>query len=299
MSPDTEWLPEELDAGGSSLPPLAPDGANSKYERGTVLVIAGGPGCPGAALLSATGALRGGAGRVQILTHERHAIPASIAIPEAFVLSYEVGKRGTHLEPSAVRAIREADVVLVGPGLADEGPDLARVALSEASPDASVLLDAAALAGVDPAPLRPGCVLLPNPGEVSLVAGDADAVGPGGRAVGAAAVDLARRTESVAVVRGAATAIADPHGRVLRVLDDPCPGLGVAGSGDVLTGVVAAFCRRAPNLATGAAWAVLAHHEAGRSLEHETGKVGFLAREIADRIPSAVQELLRVADRPR
>ncbi len=238
---------------------------------------------------------------MQILTHERHAIPASIAIPEAFVLSYEVGKRGTQLEPSAVRAIREADVVLVGPGLADEGPDLARVALREASPDASVLLDAAALEGVDPAPLRSGCVLLPNPGEVSLVAGEvtpmpSDPVGE----------RSARRPSTWRDAQSPLrwSAAPQPRSRILmaacsRVLDDPCPGLGVAGSGDVLTGVVAAFCRRAPNLATGAAWAVLAHHEAGRSLEHETGKVGFLAREIADRIPSAVQELLRVADRPR
>jgi ADP-dependent NAD(P)H-hydrate dehydratase len=295
-----EWQRQEIDRNGASLPPLPlPDGTSSKYERGTVLVVAGGPGCPGAALLSAAGALRGGAGRVQILTHEVHAVPASIAFPEASVLSYECRAGGAQLGDSALRRIREADAVLVGPGLASEGPELARIVLAESSTDACVLLDAAALAGVEPAPLRPRCVLLPNAKEVALVAEDADAFRHASEDVGSAAIELARRTESVAVVRGAATAIADPGDRVVRVLDDPCPGLGVAGSGDVLAGVVAAFCARARELATGAAWGVLVHHEAGRILEHVVGELGFLAREIGDRVPSATQRLLAGSDPTR
>jgi hydroxyethylthiazole kinase-like uncharacterized protein yjeF len=295
-----EWERHEIDRHGASLPPLPlPDGTSSKYERGTVLVVAGGAGCPGAALLSAAGVLRGGAGRVQILTHEMHAVPASIAFPEALVLAYACRKGGAELDQAAVRKIREADAVLVGPGLGSEAPDLARIVLAESSTDACVLLDAAALAGVEPAPLRPRCVLLPNANEVALVAEDADVFRQAAEDVGSAAIELAHRTESVAVVRAAATAIADPGTRVVRVLDDPCPGLGVAGSGDVLAGVVAAFCARAPDRATGAAWGVLVHHEAGRILEHAVGEVGFLAREIGDRVPSATQRLLVGADPTR
>jgi NAD(P)H-hydrate repair Nnr-like enzyme with NAD(P)H-hydrate dehydratase domain len=141
--------------------------------------------------------------------------------------------------------------------------------------------------------------LLPNANEVALVAADAPTFRDPAPDVCSAAIELARRTESVAVVRSAATAVADPHARVVRVLDDPCPGLGVAGSGDVLAGVVAAFCARVPDLAIGAAWGVLVHHEAGRILAHAVGELGFFAREIGDRVPAAAQRLLVGADGAR
>jgi hydroxyethylthiazole kinase-like uncharacterized protein yjeF len=295
-----DWEREEIDPDGTSLPPLpVPDGSGSKHDRGTVLVVAGGPGCPGAALLSAAGALRGGAGRVQILTHEVHAVAAAVAFPEALVLAYECPHGKPQLDEAARRKIREADAVLVGPGLASEGPPLARIVLTESSTDACVLLDAAALAGIEAAPVHPRRVLLPNHDEVELLVGDADAFRRAADDVAGAAIELARRTESVAVVRGAATAIADPDARVVRSLDDPCVGLGVAGSGDVLAGVAAAFCARTPDLATAAAWGVLVHHQAGRILEHAVGPLGFLAREISDRIPAAAPRLLVGADETR
>jgi ADP-dependent NAD(P)H-hydrate dehydratase len=103
-------------------------------------------------------------------------------------------------------------------------------------------------------------------------------------AIAQAARALATATAAVVVVRGPTTAVADPTARRLRVLDDPRPGLGIAGSGDVLAGVVAAYCGRTPDLAAAAAWAVCAHHAAGSRLEHRFGPVGFLARDIGDAI---------------
>jgi ADP-dependent NAD(P)H-hydrate dehydratase len=296
MNVPSGWSYEAMTPLRDSMPPLPePRAASSKRERGTVVIIAGGRGCPGAALLSATGALRAGAGRVQMITHESHAVALGVAVPETLVIGCASNGNGWHLDPSATDAIRKADVVVVGPGLTSEGPELAERALTEASPDASVLFDAAALAGLETEPLHDRCVLLPNPEEVPLVGGDAPPNGSDPADLADAAAQLALATDAIAVVRGPATAIADPRARVLRVLDDPRPGLGVAGSGDVLTGTVAAYCARACVLAAGVAWGVLVHHEAGRILEQRFGPVGFLAREISDTLTDAARRLTQSA----
>jgi hypothetical protein len=56
---------------------------------------------------------------------------------------------------------------------------------------------------------------------------------------------------------------------------------------------------RVPDLATGAGWGVLVHHEVARILAHVVGELGFLAREIGDRVPAAAQRLLVGADGAR
>jgi ADP-dependent NAD(P)H-hydrate dehydratase len=280
----------ERDIGVAPLPPLnSLDGTTSKHDRGTVVVIAGEPGCPGAALLSGTAALRCGAGRVQIVTHDAHAVAVAGALPEALVLGSAPRNGEWQLDDAAADLVRDAEVVLVGPGLSAAGPNLARAVLREAPPRTTVVLDAGALAGVESKPLREGCVLLPNPREVSMVIDRHVDRGDDRTEVGQAAIELAEITGAVAAVRGAVTAIADPRARVLHVLDDPRPGLAVAGSGDVLAGAVAAFCTRTDDKSVGVAWGVAIHHEAGNNLECQIGPVGFLAREIVDVLPNAMR----------
>jgi ADP-dependent NAD(P)H-hydrate dehydratase len=284
----SEWKQETLDPENPSLPSLpAPSATGSKHDRGTVVVVAGGPGCPGAAILAATAALRGGAGRVQIITHESHAVAVGVAVPESLVLAYETRDQGLCIPEAARDALRTADVVLVGPGLTHEGPSLADVALATAAPEASLVFDAAALTDLSDKPRRERRVLLPNLDEVPMVLDTVDVPGPHASATANAAHELAANTEAVVVVRGPTTAIADPNTRLVRVLDDPKPGLSVAGSGDVLAGTVAAYCARTTDLATAAAWAVLVHHAAGGRLEDCFGPVGFVARDISEAIRQA------------
>jgi hydroxyethylthiazole kinase-like uncharacterized protein yjeF len=275
-------------------PPRSPDPASSKLDRGTIVVVAGGPACPGAALLSASAALRAGAGRVQIVTSAENAAHIAIALPESMVHGCDARRGRWSVNDDARDAIREADAVLVGPGLTAEGPDLARVAMDEAAEHACVVLDAAALAGLEAEPMRAGCVLLPNPTEVGMIVDDyPDIASP--RLVPAAAVDVARATGAVVAVRGSVTAIANPSAHAVQVLDDPCPGLAVAGSGDVLAGVVTACCARTHTQAEQAAataWAVAVHRESGRILTERVGPTGFLASEIAAAIPAATSRLL-------
>ena len=276
---------------GSLRPPATPDRTSSKLDRGTVLVVAGGRACPGAAILSAAAALRAGAGRVQIITDATHATNVAIALPESMVHGYESRGSGWTVDDAAREAIGAADAILVGPGLTDEGPHLARTVLAVANAEARIVLDAAALSGVEPDRMRPGCVLLPNPTEVGKVVDDSPDVGSPDH-IPAAAIDAARSTGAVVAVRGAVTAVADPDTRVVYVLDDPCPGLAVSGSGDVLAGVVAACCARdGGGAAAATTWAVAVHREAGRVLTERVGTTGFLASEIAATIPDATRRL--------
>jgi ADP-dependent NAD(P)H-hydrate dehydratase len=281
----SEWTCERLDSTTPSLPRLpAPTATSSKHDRGTVVIVAGGPGCPGAAILAATAALRSGAGRVQIITHESHAVAVGVAVPETLVLGCATRSKSWCLREAALEAIRSADVVLVGPGLAHEGPQLADVVLATAAPDATIVFDAAALMDLADKPRREHCVLLPNPHEVPMVHDVVDVPESDASATANAAQALASKTQAIVVVRGPTTAIADPAAQSVRILDDPRPGLGIAGSGDVLAGTVAAYCARTPDLAAAAAWAVLVHHRAGTKLEDRFGPVGFLARDIGDAI---------------
>src|SRR3954467_7228920 len=106
-----------------AMPLPEPAGSTDKKARGSVLVIAGSVQLPGAALLAGTAALRAGAGRLQIATCVRNALAIGIAIPEALVLGLPETSEGG-ISPTAIDALaphlKEANAVLIGPGLEDE-----------------------------------------------------------------------------------------------------------------------------------------------------------------------------------
>ena len=94
-------------------------GEGDKKARGNVLVIAGGAEVPGSAFLAGIGALRAGAGRLQIATCARNATALGIAVPEALVLGVPETPAGAIDPIAAVQLmpyVERADVVLLGPG---------------------------------------------------------------------------------------------------------------------------------------------------------------------------------------
>src|SRR4051794_10803654 len=103
--------------------PPEPDEAGDKHSRGRVLVIAGSVEVPGAALLAGLGALRAGAGVLQIATCKSNAAHLGIAMPEAMVIGCRETASG-EIDPSNAARVAElakdADAVLLGPGLMDE-----------------------------------------------------------------------------------------------------------------------------------------------------------------------------------
>lgn len=263
-----------------------------KGTAGHVLVVAGSPGKTGAALLSGLGALRGGAGLVTLAARgaARSALDAKVIelmtreVPEAL----EAG-----VATVLADAARAASAVL-GPGLGNDDTARAfarRLALELPVPsvlDADALralTEDGALAGLGRAAAPR--VLTPHPAEAGALLGVSTDEVQADRF--AAALRLAALTKQIVVLKGARTVIA-ARDRVF-VCDRGTPALGVAGTGDVLAGVIAArlAARGAPGAepferAILAAWqGVVAHALAGERAAAGRDR-GLLAHEVADAV---------------
>jgi ADP-dependent NAD(P)H-hydrate dehydratase len=270
--------PIRLDAGllGSfPLPPLAEDG--DKEERGRALVIAGSREVPGAAILAGVAALRAGAGKLQIVTEASVAAAIGIAVPEARVIA-----------GSPLAQVEEAQSVTLGCGM-DHGPALDGLLaeLLGCGADVPLVLDAAVLGCLaevegEVRGWRGGVALLPHRGEMArLLECEVEAVEADPLA---AARKAAARYRAVALVKGGFSFIAAPDGRAF-CFEGGGVGLATSGSGDVLAGLVGGLAARGADVLTATLWGVWLHGEAGRILTEKVGRVGFLAREIADLAP--------------
>ncbi len=198
-----------------------PGPQSHKYSRGHVTVVAGAT-MTGAARLAADAARRGGAGLVTIAASGRGDV-------------YRAGSPGVLVSDAPLTdllADKRRHVWVCGPGL---GPEAARAALPVLlAAGRCVVADAdvfSAFAG-NPDALRGAAVLTPHAGEFARAFGD-----PGVDRV-AAARAAAARTGSVVLLKGADTIVAAPDGRVAINVSAP-PWLATAGSGDVLSGLIA------------------------------------------------------------
>ncbi|BBH63460.1 ADP-dependent (S)-NAD(P)H-hydrate dehydratase [Actinoplanes sp. OR16] len=255
-----------------------PDAQGDKESRGTVLVIGGARRTPGAVLLAGVAALRAGAGRLQLAVAEESAVALSIAVPEALV----IGHSGAAEPDEVLELAREADVILLGPGLddIDRTIELMRAVLRET--EAGVVLDAYALGALSKEPdvLRQRrAVLTPNIKEAAIMLGRE----PGSDLAGAAR-ELAERYRAVVSLYGH---VADPDGGAWRE-ESGYTGLGTSGSGDVRSGIVAGLLARGAEPAQAACWAAYVHAMSGRRLAPRFGQVGFLARELVDEVASTI-----------
>ncbi len=286
--------PRRLDAAALRDWPLpAVDGDGDKAARGCVLVVAGSVQIPGAALLAARAALRAGAGRVVIATVAPAALALAVALPEARVIGLPTTPLGG-IDPAAVGTLDEladrTDALLVGPGLQDEAASAAlAAALLQRFAGIPALLDAGAMGCVGGRPAAAGALLVtPHAGEMAHLTGltkeavQADVHGT--------AVDAAARWNAIVALKGARTVIATPDGRGWQH-DCAVPGLAVAGSGDMLAGLVAGLVARGAGLEQAAAWGVVVHALAGARLARRIGRLGYLASELMGEVPALVDGL--------
>jgi len=270
--------------------PLPPAIDGGKETKGRILVIAGSRQVAGAALLTATAAMRAGAGKLRMVTVEGVAVATALAMPEAMVVGLPEARDGGFTR-AAVRQIGEqaerVDAVVAGPGLAKARTCGALAEALLASP-ASQVLDAALLHSLKPIdPGRRGSdhvpILLPHSGELAALLGcdeeavDRDPIGCGRRA--------AELYQAVVLVKGVTSHVVTPDGAAWTYRGGS-PGLGVSGSGDALAGVVGGLLARGAEPLTALLWGVLLHGEAGETLARKVGPIGFLAREIPGEIPA-------------
>lgn len=247
------------------LPPRASDA--HKGTSGHVLVVAGSAGTSGAALLCGVAAYRAGAGKVTLVSR---------AALDGRVLEL-MAKDFASVEATLALADGMQSAV-VGPGFGSDDATH-RIALELTCP---TVLDADALRGVTPesfADARGPRVLTPHPGEAAGLLGcDAAEVQ---RDRFAAAAALAERSGQVVVLKGARTVISD--GERVRVCARGTSALGVAGTGDVLAGIIGALLVSLPSFDAAAAGVEL-HARAGERAA--IADRGILAREVADALPA-------------
>jgi NAD(P)H-hydrate epimerase len=263
--------------------PARPHDAH-KGDAGHVLVVAGSPGRTGAALLAGLGALRSGAGLCTILS--RGEVRAAL---DAKVIELMTAELPLHARAAVALAIdfaREKTSTVVGPGLGlDEEAHKLALGLAIELPLPTVLdADALSALGQDCGGLRGAAgprVLTPHPGEAGRLLGISSAEVQADRY--AAAMRIAVKTGAVVVLKGARTIIAEPGG-AMRVCPTGTPAMAVAGTGDVLAGVIAALLGRAGAFDAASA-AVYLHGLAGELAAH--GDRGLLASELAQHVPDA------------
>jgi len=271
--------------------------ASDKQQRGRVLVIAGSVEISGAALLASLGALRAGAGLLQVATCQSAAPHLRMAMPEALVAACPETSGGG-IDPSALPRLVElasgCDSILLGPGMVDADAVAAlTLGLLREAVEPSYVLDASAFVQMpthhdDLISQKDRIVVTPHSGEMAKFLGvmreEVD------REPLAAAQKAAAFTGAVVALKGAITHIVSPSGETW-VCEHGCVGLATSGSGDTLAGILAGLLARGVEPGLAACWSAYIHAEAGQRLTKRHGAVGFLARELPGEIPRIMEDL--------
>jgi hydroxyethylthiazole kinase-like uncharacterized protein yjeF len=244
---------------------------DTKYTAGSVLVVGGAPGTTGAVCLAAEAAFRADAGYVAVVTHA-DAMP----VVEGRVLE-AVKAPLDRVDELAERA----SAVALGPGLGrgDEERALVRRLLAEL--DVPIVVDADALFELEPEDWRAARVLTPHSGELGRLLGEESSWIDAHRLEAVSrAVD---RFRCVVLLKGADTIVGAPAESTL-VVTAGTPALATAGSGDVLTGVVASFLAKGMEPRLAAAAAAFAH---GRAAELGPER-GLIASDLVEALPDVL-----------
>lgn len=260
----------------ATLPPHAQGRDTNKGSRGRVLVVAGARGMAGAAVLTATAALRAGAGLVTLAVPESLLPIAATLAPELVLKPLPETSAGTHggegWQDALAPLLARNDSLALGPGLTPL-PEFVTSLLAVAP--LPTVLDADGLNALSgPVPLPETCVFTPHPAELGRLlrvpSTDIQADRHG------ALRDAAERYGATVLLKGARTLVASP-GSPLYYNRNGSVALATAGSGDVLSGVIAALLAQGLAATDAARCGAYWHALAGEQLA-----VGALAGEIRD-----------------
>lgn len=278
------------------LPPLDEDG--DKDARGRVLAIGGSTQVPGAILLAGVGALRAGAGKLQLATVRSASATLGVAVPEALVVGLPETREG-EIAGAAGRLLARrsgsVDAILVGPGMASarSAHAVLRALVRRIGDETTVVVDAGAIFALreDRGLARAvggRMILTPHAGEMATLLGakrhDIE------RDAAAYAREAAEHFGAVVALKGAESWIADADGGLFRYTGGTV-GLATSGSGDTLAGVVVGLAARGASPTAAALWGAYLHGAAGKILTRRMGRVGFLARELLAEVPGLLRRM--------
>ncbi len=292
VGPATNLL-DAADA-GRLLPPRPRDA--HKGDAGHVLLVAGGRGKCGAAVLAARSAVRSGAGLTTLAlpASERGVVAAGLLeVMTASLADTADGQFGPVKAPELDALLAGKTSVVAGPGIGVSEGTRALVRALIRRCGAPLILDADGLNCIadDPDVLRARTaptVLTPHPGEMSRLCARPLADLQADRLTAARA--LARRTGACVVLKGARTVIAAADDRAC-INATGNPGMASGGMGDVLAGVIGALCAQGLAAFDAAALGAFVHGSAADGAARTRGgEIGINASDVIDGLPRAIAE---------
>lgn len=277
--------------------PPRPRRANKK-DFGRVFILAGSRGLAGAAILTSFAALRAGAGLVTLGCPEKIYSILARRHPEVMVRPFPSTAEGTLAEkgfPAIFQFLKTQDVGGVGPGLGRHPSTerLVRKILTHSPIPLVVDADAVnALHGHAGLLKRrhSAFILTPHPGEFVRAFNGKKPVTDQQRKT--RALEVARKFKTILVLKGFRTVIAGPNGGV-SVNPTGNPGMATGGTGDVLTGIIAALIGQGINPDEGARFGVYLHGLAGDLAARKRGEVSLVAGDVIEFLPQAIRRVLR------
>lgn len=269
-----EWVAERL--------PKRPKDAH-KGTFGKVLVIAGSEKYPGAAYLSCAAAYRVGAGLVTLATIPSVKNIVSRKLPEVVFLRLD----------EVYEKLSEYDVCLLGPGLGQEekATKFVEQLLEKKLPNTIIDGDGLnILSKIDQwwERIETECILTPHPGEMARLTGMSIKDIQSDRAN--VAEKFAKKWGMIVILKGANTVIVSPAGEVV-LSPFANPVLSTAGTGDILSGVIAGFLAQGLSNFDAARVGVYIHGMAGEMLKEKTGDTGGLATDLLPLLPRVILTL--------
>jgi ADP-dependent NAD(P)H-hydrate dehydratase / NAD(P)H-hydrate epimerase len=282
-----------------------------KNMHGHALVIAGSRGYTGAAVLCGNAAMKSGAGLVTVASPASAQPSVAVSVmPEVMTTALAETDRGAVSDDAIDHVMQltdKASVIAIGPGLSAEDERTRRfVSLLVKQRKTPVVIDADALNclaaegthrwpedlfGSSEAPL----ILTPHPGEMLRLLGSTDKSLLDDRV--AVARDFATRHKLILVLKGSRSLVAAPDGRVF-INPTGNAGLGTAGSGDTLTGIIAGFIAQAVGTlkekADALSATIAALYVGGLAADFAAGRIGMrtmVASDIREHLSEAIRSL--------
>lgn len=259
-----------------------------KGQKGRVLVVGGSYGMAGAPAFSARSALRSGAGLVTVCIPKSAYPVAASYIPEAVFIPTDEGDG--KFAPSSINrfAVKSADSIVLGVGMGVNDATVSVVFDVVSSANAPIVIDADGLNALSVEPdilnhKKSSVIVTPHPAEMARLLNKSTDEIQKNRVK--SAQEFSKRYGVITVLKGAYTVISDPDGN-LFINTTGSPALATAGSGDMLSGMIAAFLANGTEPLKATVSAVCLHGAVGELAEKELGVRGVLTSDLIERLPS-------------
>ncbi len=274
---------------------LLPRRARSSHKGsyGHLLVIAGGPGTPGAAALACHAAIRSGTGLVTAFVPDLAAQAILAVTPEVMVHAAGSDQLTLAALQSWSQSVDQFDAIVLGPGMGSTPATRAIVEHVLSHAHGTVIMDADALNVCADAPdliATAGCpiVITPHPGEMGRLLGSS-----GGKVQSdrfGAAMSAATQLQATVVLKGAGTVVAQ-QGRPLSVNLTGNPGMAKGGMGDILAGLLGGFVAQGLGGYDAARIAVYLHGRAGDNAARSLSQQGMVPSDLIDELAVVFRDL--------